>query len=111
MSYGPEHWHCRIGRVRRGNVFAFPRTVSPDLGRDEQPVAECIDVLEDLLTDARSGRIRAIAAAVVERGDNATYCWARGYGQTAHAQAAAISDLSFAYAMDRHMTRRDRAER
>jgi hypothetical protein len=103
-------WHCRIGRVkRRGNVYAFRGTVSPELGRDEQPVAGVIAELEQLLADAKSGKIRAIAFALVFTGNFTSYGWARGHGQTAHAQAAAIGDLSFAIQYERYVAHMDYA--
>jgi hypothetical protein len=93
----------RLKRVR--NVYLIPGVSNPLVPRDEQPVPGVIAELEDLLADARSGKLRAFAAAVVNAGEYTTHCWARGAGQHAHHQAAAISDLAHAYAADRHKRR------
>jgi hypothetical protein len=101
--------HCRIGRVkRRGNIYAFRDITLPERPREEQPVQPVIQVLEELLVEAKAGKLRAFAAALVYPGNFTTHTWARGYGQTAHSQAASIYDLSFAYARDRDIARRER---
>jgi hypothetical protein len=89
-------------------IKQYPGVAAPDKPRTEQPVEQVIEVLEELLADAREGRIRAIAYAAVSPGEHTSFGWARGKGQTAHEMMAAICDLSYACAMERVESARDR---
>jgi hypothetical protein len=83
-------------------IKAYPGVSMPETPRHEQPVEQVVSVLEELLAEAREGKIRAIACAVVKAGEATTHVWANGTGRTAHEQSAAIHDLAFAYDMRRY---------
>lgn len=100
MSYGPEHWHCRIGYIKpRGNIALFPNVVAPELPVDGQPADNIIEMLQRLLARAMSGELRAVACAYVKRADGTSWNWTQAPGgYTTHQLSAAIGDLAFGYA-------------
>lgn len=102
MPSGPEHWHCRVRVKRLHNVVALRNAALPVAAADAGEVQAVVHELEDLLREARSGRLRAIAVAEVYRGDWTSYRWARPYKAAAHALCAAIGDLEFEYELARH---------
>lgn len=101
MPDGSEHCHCRIGRVTpKGNIVLFPGTPAPELPVNLQPEASIVELLEGLLARARTGELRAVAAAYVKTGDYTSFNWALGILST-HQLCAAISDLGYAYSASR----------
>lgn len=98
---------CNGGGGVMGDVRALPGVSAPDRPRNEQPVEQVITALEHLLAEAKAGTIRAVAYAIVNSGERTAYGWAQGHGQTAHEQTAAISDLAFAWSMNRYKTTHD----
>lgn len=61
---------------------------------DAAAVPSVVDRLEQLLADAKAGRMRALAYAFVDRRGNAFTAWISGEGEpTGHALIAAVSYL------------------
>jgi len=83
-------------------VKTFPGVTRSDQPRDLQPVAGVIEEIELLLADAKSGHLRAFAAATVRVGDYTGSVWVRPpNGEHGHTLAAAIGTLSHRYFADR----------
>lgn len=82
------------------NVVAMPGISAPDRTAGEQPQDHVVELLEDLLSEARSGKIQTIAIALVRPGEFVSHAWTSG-GPHAHSLYAAIGDLSFAYSRKR----------
>lgn len=63
-DYGPAHWHCQIGFVkRRENIYTFPGTVAPELPISKQPNDAVILYLQNLLERAKTGELQAVGIA------------------------------------------------
>lgn len=82
-------------------IKAFPGTSDPQRPPGLQPSAEVIGFLKELLMDAESGKLRAIAVATVAEGDMVAFGWVHGGGPTSHSLMAAVSDLAFEFAAKR----------
>lgn len=98
---------CNGGGGVMGDVRALPGVSAPNRPRNEQPVENVIEVLQELLDEAKTGTIRAVAYAIVSSAERTSYGWVQGRGQTAHEQTAAISELAFAWSMNRYKTTHD----
>ena len=71
---------------------------APVAVQDVQPVVEVVAALERMLTEAKSGQLRAFAIATVKLGDEAGSLWRRpDTGEHGHALAAAIGYLAHRY--------------
>lgn len=76
------------------DVSAFPGVTLPDAPLCEQPSKEVVEFLEELLADAKAGKIQAIGVAYVGPGDVTSDGYACGRNMS-HAMFAAISDLFY----------------
>lgn len=84
-----------------GNVTGFPGVKLVDAPIAEQPVAEIVTFIEELLAAAKRGQIRAIGVAYVKTGDVTADGFASGNG-TSHSLFAAVADLFHTCAARRH---------
>lgn len=95
-----------------GKISAFPGVTLPEASLGEQPCAEVIEFLEEVLADARRGKIQAIGVAYVGPGDITSDGFSCGR-DTGHLLFAAIADLFYSTAKrrwDRGMTRAESGE-
>lgn len=77
MSSGPEHWHCRIGRVkRRDNVYAFPGIMDMELPVRAQPDPDTIRLARALLDEAESGKCQGLAVGWLDQTGATFSSWA-----------------------------------
>lgn len=56
-------------------VTAFPGVALPDQAANEQPVAEVVEALEQMLAKAKTGYLRALAFSYVRPGHRTSYGW------------------------------------
>jgi hypothetical protein len=82
------------------DIKAFPGVALIDAPARAQPVAEVVDFLEEVLVDAKAGKIQAIAVAYVGPGNITSDGYACGY-DTSHDLFAAIGDLFYSAAKRR----------
>lgn len=74
------------------DVLVLPGVTAPSKTLDEQPNADAIAVLEELLAGAKSGSIRGVAVASFQRNGQCRLDW--GYPDLiGHEMFAAIGDL------------------
>lgn len=83
-----------------GKVSTFPGVTLPGSPLGEQPSREVIEFLEEILADAKRGKIRAIAVAYVGPGRVTSDGYASD-GDSGHDLFAAINDLAFTAARAR----------
>jgi hypothetical protein len=75
-------------------ISAFPGVVRPESPLGEQPCQEVIEFLEEILADARLGKIQAIGVAYVSP-NNITSDGFASAKNTGHNLFAAIADLFY----------------
>lgn len=81
-------------------IVALPGVTKMDAPWDEQPQEQVIELLEEALAEARSGKIQSIGLALVCRGQRTTYRWSISVG-CSHSLFAAIGDMFFNFGRSR----------
>lgn len=83
-----------------GGISAFPGIKLADAPLDAQPVSEVVEFLEEILADAKAGKIQAIGVAYVKPGNITSDGYSSGR-DTGHNLFAAIADLFYSAAQRR----------
>lgn len=76
MSWGPEHWRCRINKVTlKGNLKAFPGVTAMHLPARMQPDPVLVNLAQDLQGLAESGECQGVAVSWLDQAGQTYSTW------------------------------------